>query len=161
PGSPSCRDSSSSCACWPSGAASWGSSRRGCARGARPDRSPLPFPERRSPRPADGAAAPRQPGSVNPTHPFETGLDRNAANYAPRTPVSFLQRSAEVYPGKVAVVHGEARHTYAQFLGRVRRLASVLARSGIARGDTVAIMAPNVPAMLEAHYAVPGIGAVL
>ena len=77
-------------------------------------------------------------------HPFATGLDRNRANHAPLTPVSFLERSAEVYPGKVAVVHGAARHTYRQFLERVRRLASVLAAHGVGRGDTVATMAPKL-----------------
>jgi fatty-acyl-CoA synthase len=94
-------------------------------------------------------------------HPFGTGLDRNAANYVALSPVSFLERAAEVYPDKVAVIHGAARLTYRDLGMRVRRLASVLAARGIGRGDTVAIMAPNVPALLEAHYAVPGLGAVL
>jgi fatty-acyl-CoA synthase len=88
-------------------------------------------------------------------------LPRNAANYAALTPISFLQRAAEVYPGKAAVVHGDRTFTYAEFHERVRRLASVLAARGVGRGDTVAVMAPNVPALLEAHYAVPGLGAVL
>ena len=88
-------------------------------------------------------------------------LDRNAANHVPLTPVSFLERAADVYPRKTAVIHGELRYTYAQLAARVRRLASVLAARGIGRGDTVAIMAPNIPALLEAHYAVPGLGAVL
>ena len=96
-----------------------------------------------------------------PEHPFSAGLDRNAANYAPLTPVAFLRRSAEVYPGKVAVIHGERAYTYREFEQRCRRFASVLAAGGIGRGDTVAVMAPNVPALLEAHYAVPGVGAVL
>ncbi len=93
--------------------------------------------------------------------PFSAGLDRNPANYAPLTPVAFLERAADAYPGKAAVIHGERTYTYREFGERVRRLASVLAARGIGRGDTVAIMAPNVPAMLEAHYAVPGLGAVL
>jgi len=88
-------------------------------------------------------------------------VNRNAANYAELTPISFLERAAETYPGKTAVIHGKLRYTYAQFLERVRRLASVLAARGIRRGDTVAVMAPNVPALLEAHYAVPGLGALL
>ena len=88
-------------------------------------------------------------------------LERTAANYAPLTPVSFLRRAAEVYPGKVAVIHGEASYTYREFDERCRRLASALRKRGVGRGDTVAMMAPNVPALLEAHYAVPGIGAVL
>ncbi|MBX3674728.1 MAG: acyl-CoA synthetase [Burkholderiales bacterium] len=88
-------------------------------------------------------------------------LGRNAANHVPLSPVGFLRRAAETWPGKVAVRHGEASFTYAEFEARCRRLASALARRGIGRGDTVAILAPNVPAMLEAHYAVPGLGAVL
>jgi fatty-acyl-CoA synthase len=88
-------------------------------------------------------------------------LDRRPANYVPLTPLSFLPRSAAVYPGKSAVVHGERRFTYAELYARCRRLASALTRRGIGRGDAVAVMAPNVPAMLEAHYGVPMAGAVL
>jgi fatty-acyl-CoA synthase len=88
-------------------------------------------------------------------------LGRNVANHVALSPISFLRRAADTWPGKVAVLHGETAYTYAQFESRCRRLASALARRGIGRGDTVAIMAPNVPAMLEAHYAVPGLGAVL
>jgi fatty-acyl-CoA synthase len=95
------------------------------------------------------------------TNPFSTGLERNAANFVPLSPVSFLARAADVYPTKVGVVHGQVRHTYRELERRVRRLGSVLSAAGVGRGDTVAIMAPNVPALLEAHYAVPGIGAVL
>jgi fatty-acyl-CoA synthase len=98
---------------------------------------------------------------VAPDHPFSSGLERNRANYAPLTPVAFLRRSAEVYPHKTAVIHGDLRYTYREFEARCRRLASVLAARGIGRGDTVAVMAPNVPALLEAHYAVPGLGAIL
>ena len=98
---------------------------------------------------------------ANDTHPFSTGLDRNPANYAALSPVDFLARAAQVYPGKAAVIHGATTHTYRQFDERVRRFASMLAAHGVGRGDTVAVMAPNVPALLEAHYAVPGIGAVL
>ena len=97
----------------------------------------------------------------SPGHPFRTGLDRNAANFVPLTPLSFLARAAEVYPDKTAVIHGELEYSYRELGERVRRLASVLSARGIGRGDTVAIMAPNVPALLEAHYAVPGLGAVL
>ena len=92
---------------------------------------------------------------------FERGLPRNAANYVPLTPVSFIERSALIYPHKVAVRYGGTGYTYGEFAARCRRLASALARRGIARGDTVAVMAPNVPALLEAHYAVPALGAVL
>jgi fatty-acyl-CoA synthase len=88
-------------------------------------------------------------------------LVRNAANHVPLSPVAFLERSALVYPGKVAVRHGRLAYTYAEFAARCRRLASALAARGVRRGDTVAILAPNVPAMLEAHYAVPALGAVL
>ncbi len=93
--------------------------------------------------------------------PPEVRLGRNRANFAPLTPVGFLRRSAEVYPDKAAVIHGERSYTYREFEARCRRLASVLAAHGIGRGDTVAVMAPNVPALLESHYAVPGLGAVL
>jgi fatty-acyl-CoA synthase len=92
---------------------------------------------------------------------YEQHLDRTPANYVPLSPVSFLGRAAGIYPSRVAVIHGERRYTYAQFAERCRRLASALARAGIGKGDTVAIMAPNTPEMLEAHYAVPMLGAVL
>jgi len=94
-------------------------------------------------------------------NPYEMDLGRGPANYAPLTPVSFLARSAAVYPNKPAVIHGERTFTYAEFFARCRRLASALTRRGIGVGDTVTIMAPNVPAMLEAHYGVPMAGAVL
>jgi 3-(methylthio)propionyl---CoA ligase len=92
---------------------------------------------------------------------YTRGLDRTPANYVPLSPVSFLLRAALVSPHRVAIVHGARRVTYATFLERTRRLASALARAGVASGDTVAILAPNIPEMLEAHYAVPGLGAVL
>jgi fatty-acyl-CoA synthase len=92
---------------------------------------------------------------------YERGLERVEANYVPLTPLSFLARAASVYPRKPAVIHGERTFTYAELYARCRRLASALARRGIRRGDTVAVMAPNVPAMLEAHYGVPMAGAVL
>jgi len=94
-------------------------------------------------------------------NPYDVDLDRGAANYVPLTPLSFLARAAAVYGEKPAVVHGERAFTYAEFYARCRRLASALARRGIGVGDTVAIMAPNVPALLEAHYGVPMAGAVL
>jgi fatty-acyl-CoA synthase len=92
---------------------------------------------------------------------FDQDLDRRPANFASLTPLSFLAWAAHVYPGKTAVVHGDRVFTYAELYARCRRLASALARRGIGRGDTVAIVAPNVPAMLEAHYGVPMAGAVL
>src|SRR5262249_11509571 len=75
--------------------------------------------------------------------------------------LAFLARAAAVYATKPAVIHGERSFTYAEFAARCRRLASALRRRGIGRGDTVAVMAPNVPAMLEAHYGVPMAGAIL
>jgi len=93
--------------------------------------------------------------------PYDTNLNRRAANYQPLTPLSLLERAAAVFPDHTAVIHGGHRATYATFYARARALASALARHGIARGDTVSAMLPNVPAMLEAHYGVPMTGAVL
>jgi len=92
---------------------------------------------------------------------YERNLDRGAANYQPLTPIDFLERSAAVYPDKTAVIHADKRFSYAQFHERCRKLASALSRRGIGRGDTVSVMASNVPALLEAHYGVPMVGAVL
>jgi fatty-acyl-CoA synthase len=98
----------------------------------------------------------------SPGDRFDTPhLAKNAANYAALTPLGFLQRAAAVYPDKLAVVHGAVRFTYRQFDERCRRLADALRGRGVGRGDTVAVMAPNVPALLEAHYGVPMAGAVL
>jgi acyl-CoA synthetase (AMP-forming)/AMP-acid ligase II len=77
------------------------------------------------------------------------------------TPVSFLERSAYVFPDKVAVVHGARRYTYTQFAERVNRLASALRAAGMGKHDRVAFLCPNIPAMLEAHYGVPAGGGVL
>ncbi len=92
---------------------------------------------------------------------FDQDLDRSAANHVPLSPVSFLTRAARIYGPRVAVIHGERRYTYTQCLERARRLASALAAAGVGKGETVAIMAPNTPEMLDAHYAVPMLGAVL
>ena len=94
-------------------------------------------------------------------NPFALGLDRNQANYVPLSPLSFLRRTAAVYPDRPAVIHGDHRTTWAETYRRCRRLASALARHGVGRYDTVAVMAPNIPAMFEAHFAVPMLGAVL
>jgi fatty-acyl-CoA synthase len=94
-------------------------------------------------------------------NPYDKGLDRNPANYQPLTPLTFLARSALVFPRHTAIVHGRQRFSYAQFYGRARQMASALARRGIGRGDTVAALLPNTPPMLEAHYGVPMAGAVL
>ncbi|HVF62925.1 MAG TPA: AMP-binding protein [Casimicrobiaceae bacterium] len=107
------------------------------------------------------AAVDAQSRVTSASDPFEHGLARNAANFVPLSPVDFIVRSAWVYPDKVAVRYGDQTLTYAQFHARCRRLASALSRRGVGRGDVVAIMAPNIPAMLEAHYAVPALGAVL
>ncbi len=95
------------------------------------------------------------------THRFVRGLDRNVANHVPLSPIAFLERSAMIWPDKVAVRHGRTAYTYAEFAARCHRLAAALAGHGVRRGDTVAVMAPNVPALLEAHYAVPALGAIL
>ena len=92
---------------------------------------------------------------------FERDLDRGSANFAALSPVDFLVRAAIVYPDKTAVIHGPDKYTYREFERRCRRLASALAARGVGKGDTVSVMAPNVPALLEAHYAVPMLGAVL
>ena len=94
-------------------------------------------------------------------HPYEAGLGRNPANYVPLSPVGFLRRAAAVYPDRTAVIHGERRYAWRQSLERCRRLASALAAHGVGRGDTVALMAPNVPQAFEAHFGVPMAGAVL
>jgi len=94
-------------------------------------------------------------------NPYEVGLEKNAANYVPLTPIGFLVRSASVYPNRLAVVHGERRYSWREELERCRRLASALTARGIERGDTVALMAPNIPEAFEAHYGVPMAGAVL
>jgi fatty-acyl-CoA synthase len=88
-------------------------------------------------------------------------LRKRSANFVTLTPVSFLNRAADFFGDRVAVVHGERRFTYREFQARVRRLAHALAKAGIRRGDTVAILAANCPALLEAHYAVPMLGAIL
>ena len=93
--------------------------------------------------------------------PYAAGLDKNPANYVPLTPLSFLERSASVYPERVALIHGEYRVTWRQAYERARRLASGLVRLGVQPGDTVAVMAPNTPAAFEAHFGVPMCGAVL
>lgn len=92
---------------------------------------------------------------------YEQGLDRNPANYTPITPLLFLERSAEIYPKKLAVIHGKLRQTWAQTYERCRRLASALQKHGIGLGDTVAVMLPNTPPMVEAHFGIPMAGAVL
>ena len=93
--------------------------------------------------------------------PYNTGLDRNPANFQPLTPLTFLERAASVFPDHTAIVHGALRRSYADFYRRSRQLASALTRSGIMRGDTVSALLANTPTMLECHYGVPMCGAVL
>lgn len=95
------------------------------------------------------------------TSPYQFDLDKNPANYQPLTPLSFLERAALVYPDHLAIIHGPLRRTYRDFYARSKKLASALAKRGIGKGDTVAVMLANTPAMLECHYGVPMTGAVL
>ena len=92
---------------------------------------------------------------------YDRDLDRNAANFQPLTPLAFLERAAEVFPDRLAIAHGALRRNYRDFHARSKKLASALATRGIVRGDTVAVMLANTPAMLECHYGVPMCGAVL
>ncbi len=92
---------------------------------------------------------------------YNIGLDKTPANYVPLTPLSFLARSAAVYPDHVSAVYEDRRFTWSETYARCRRFASYLAGRGIGTGDTVAAMLPNIPAMNEAHFAVPMAGAVL
>ena len=92
---------------------------------------------------------------------FDQDLPRNAANFTPISPLSFLERAADVYPQRLAVVHGALRRNWSQVYERCRRLASALRRAGLGKGDTVAVMLPNTPPMVEAHFGIPMAGAVL
>src|SRR5712692_1112338 len=92
---------------------------------------------------------------------YDRDLERNEANYTALTPVSFLAKAGEVYPERVAVIHGEVRRTWRETYERARRLASALVQRGVKRGDTVAAMLPNVPAMVELHFGPAMFGAVL
>ena len=92
---------------------------------------------------------------------YDEHLDRNAANHQPLTPLSYLSRAAEIHPDRIAIVHGSLRRSYRDFYARSRQLASALSQRGVGRGETVAVMLSNTPAMLEAHHGVPMAGAVL
>ncbi|MGE0211324.1 MAG: acyl-CoA synthetase [Parvibaculaceae bacterium] len=96
-----------------------------------------------------------------PSNPYSENLDKRPANFQPLTPLSFLARSAAVYPARIAIIHGEHRITYGEFYRRCRMLASALSGRGIGKGDTVSVMLANTPPMLEAHYGVPMAGGVL
>jgi fatty-acyl-CoA synthase len=92
---------------------------------------------------------------------FDQDLPRTEANFTPLTPLSFLERAAEVYPQRTAVIHGPLRRSWQQTYERCRRFASALQRAGLGKGDTVAVMLPNTPPMVEAHFGIPMAGAVL
>ena len=92
---------------------------------------------------------------------YDQHLPRNEANFAPISPLGFIERTAEVYPGRLAIVHGDRRQTWGETYARCRQLASALMRAGIGKNDTVAVMLPNTPPMVEAHFGVPMAGAVL
>ncbi len=92
---------------------------------------------------------------------YDQDLSRNAANFAPLSPLGFIERTAEVYSDRLAIVHGDLRQTWGQTYSRCRQLASALQRAGIGKNDTVAVMLPNTPPMVEAHFGIPMAGAVL
>lgn len=94
-------------------------------------------------------------------HKYSEGLDRNAANFVPLSPLSFLRKAALLHPARTAIIQGERRQSWAETFTRCRRLASALTRLGVAHGDTVAIMAPNTLPMVEAHFGIPATGAVI
>ncbi|MFN4064669.1 long-chain-fatty-acid--CoA ligase [Azoarcus communis] len=93
--------------------------------------------------------------------PYDTGLDKNPANYVPLTPLTFIERSAYIYPDRIAVIHGQRRLTWREVFERSRRLASALKQLGVGKNDTVAVVLNNTPEMFECHFGVPGCGAVL
>jgi fatty-acyl-CoA synthase len=95
------------------------------------------------------------------THPYDLGLEKNKANFVALSPLSFIERTASIYPDRTALIYGTKRQTWRDTYARCRRLASGLKLCGIGPGDTVAVMLPNVPAMFEAHFGVPMTGAVL
>ncbi len=92
---------------------------------------------------------------------YSQQLDKNAANYQPLTPITFLERAASVYPEETAIIYGKQKYSYSEFYRRCRQLASFLSKKGIGCGDTVSVLLANTPPMLEAHYAVPMCGGVL
>ncbi len=93
--------------------------------------------------------------------PYEIGLEKNAANYVPLSPLTFIERSAYIYPDRLAVVHGARRYSWSESYARSRRLASALKQLGVEKGDTVATILNNTPEMFECHFGVPACGAVL
>lgn len=98
---------------------------------------------------------------LSPSNQYSADLDKNAANYSPLSPLTFIERAASVHPERCAQIYGDIRYSWAQTYRRCRRFASALKQHGIEADDTVALMLPNVPAMFEAHYAIPMAGAVI
>ena len=120
-----------------------------------------PVKDRQSVKRLPGARpAPHKTSSLT-ANIYDRDLDKTAANYATLTPLQFLERSASVYPDHVALVHGSRRQSWSETYRRCRQLASALEKAGIGKGDTVTIMAPNIPEMYEAHFGVPMTGGVL
>jgi fatty-acyl-CoA synthase len=129
-----------------------------------PVRIPKPVPPpRRTPRRRPSGLQPRLAPGRKPMalSPYDTDLDRTPANFQPLTPLSFLARTASAHPDVVAIIHGKARVTYAEFYARSQRLASALANEGIGKNDTVSVLLANTPPMLEAHHGVAMAGGVL
>jgi fatty-acyl-CoA synthase len=126
------------------------------ARKAKPSKKVVkPLPKK---NPAERAASKKTHAKVSP---YELDLDKNPANYQPLSPLTFLERAAFTFPDHVAILHGDQKITYREFYARCRRLASALTKRGIGLGDTVAVIAPNIPPMLDAHYGVLMAQAVL
>ena len=95
------------------------------------------------------------------TDMYNTNLDKNHANFTPLSPLSFLQRSAEVYPNRLSIVHGSKKYTWSDTFKRSKQLASALTKKGVGKGDTVAVLCFNTPEIYEAHYGIPMIGAII
>ena len=98
---------------------------------------------------------------MSPVSQYSTDLDKNAANYSPLSPLTYIERAATVYPARLAQIYGDKRYSWAETYRRCCRFASALQQHGIQADDTVALMLPNIPAMFEAHYAIPMAGAVI
>ncbi len=95
------------------------------------------------------------------TDMYNTNLDKNHANFTPLSPLSFLQRSAEVYPNRLSMIHGSKNYTWSDTFKRSKQLASALTKKGVGKGDTVAVLCFNTPEIYEAHYGIPMIGAII
>ena len=93
--------------------------------------------------------------------PYDQNLDRNPANFEPLTPLQFLERAAWTFPNKTSVIHGDLKRTWAETRSRCHKLADALAKRGLGKGDTVAVLAANTPEMMELHFGVPLTGAVI